>query len=49
MIDYKERWYVPNNMAVLLSGDIDAKTALPVLEQTLGAWQPKALDPARAR
>ncbi len=45
MLDYKERWYVPNNMAVLLSGDIDAQTALPLLERTLGTWEPKPLTP----
>jgi len=36
MVEYFERWYVPNNMAVVLAGDIDAATALPVLEATLG-------------
>ena len=36
MVDYFHRWYVPNNMAVVLAGDIDAETALPVLERTLG-------------
>lgn len=45
MVDFFERWYVPNNMAVLLSGDIDAAAALPVLERTLGAWEPRALTP----
>ncbi len=44
MIDYFHRWYAPNNMAVLLAGDIDAATALPVLERTLGAWAPHALE-----
>jgi predicted Zn-dependent peptidase len=43
MVEYFERWYVPNNMAVLLSGDVDAATALPVLERTLGAWEPRPL------
>ncbi len=44
MIDYFHRWYAPNNMAVLLAGDIDAATALPVLERTLGTWAPRALE-----
>ncbi len=44
MVDYFHRWYAPNNMAVVLAGDIDAETALPILEKTLGAWQPKALE-----
>lgn len=44
MLDYFARWYAPNNMAVLLAGDIDPATALPVLERTLGAWAPRALE-----
>ncbi len=43
-VDYFKRWYVPNNMAVLLAGDIDAKTALPVLERTLGTLAPAPLS-----
>ncbi|MBK7824301.1 M16 family metallopeptidase [Nannocystis sp.] len=45
MIDYHQRWYAPNNMAVLLAGDIDAAAALPVLERTLGTWAPRKLEP----
>jgi predicted Zn-dependent peptidase len=45
MVAYFERWYVPNNMAVVLAGDVDATTAIPLLEQTLGRLQPKALTP----
>jgi len=44
MIDYFHRWYAPNNMAVLLAGDIDAAAALPMLEKTLGTWTPRALE-----
>jgi len=43
-VDYFHRWYVPNNMALILAGDIDAKTALPVLERTLGTLEPRALE-----
>lgn len=45
MVAYYERWYVPNNMAILLAGDIDAATALPVLERAFGDWQPQPLTP----
>ncbi len=47
MVDYFHRWYHPNNMAVMLAGDIDADTALPVLEKTLGQWKPAALEPRK--
>jgi predicted Zn-dependent peptidase len=49
MVEYFGQWYAPNNMAVILAGDIDAEKALPVLERTLGTWQPHALPkPAEA-
>ncbi|MCA9691211.1 MAG: insulinase family protein [Myxococcales bacterium] len=48
MIDYFERWYVPNNMAVVLAGDIDPATALPALEKTLGQMTPKPLSEPEA-
>ncbi|MCY1062416.1 M16 family metallopeptidase [Nannocystis sp. SCPEA4] len=44
MVDYFNRWYVPNNMAVVLAGDIDAATALPRLEAALGKLEPKPLE-----
>ena len=47
MAAYYERWYVPNNMAVLLAGDIDAAAALPVLERTLGRLQPARFTTAQ--
>ncbi|NVB36313.1 insulinase family protein [Pseudenhygromyxa sp. WMMC2535] len=57
MVDYFEGWYAPNNMAVILAGDIDAETALPVLEDTLGQIPAReiatpsaaALPPVRGR
>ncbi len=41
MAAYFERWYVPNNMAIVLAGDIDAQTAIPVLEEAFGHLPPK--------
>lgn len=48
MVEYFKRWYVPNNMAIVLAGDIDAQTALPVLERTLGKLAPAPLTPPEA-
>jgi predicted Zn-dependent peptidase len=49
MVEYFDDWYVPNNMAVVLAGDIDAERALPVLEASLGRWKPRMLEaPAAA-
>lgn len=48
MVEYFERWYVPNNMAIVLTGDVDPKTALPVLEESFGRLKPKAVpEPER--
>lgn len=41
MVDFFERWYVPNNMAIVLAGDVDPKVALPLLERTFGQLEPK--------
>ena len=43
MAAYFHRWYVPNNMAIVLAGDIDAATAIPVLEKAFGHLQPAAV------
>jgi predicted Zn-dependent peptidase len=45
MVDYFERWYVPNNMAIVLAGDVEVATALPVLEKQFGRLQPREVPP----
>lgn len=44
MAAFFDRWYVPNNMAIILAGDVDA-SVLPLLEQHFGRLQPRALEP----
>lgn len=48
MVDYFNRWYVPNNAAIVLSGDIDAARALPIIEKYFGSWSNKPLSPPNA-
>lgn len=48
MYEFYRRWYVPNNMAVALSGDFDSEAVLAQLERTLGAWKPAPLPEAKA-
>lgn len=43
MVAYFDAWYRPNNMAIILAGDIDPESALPVLEAKFGGLAPKAL------
>ncbi|MDR1672770.1 MAG: insulinase family protein [Bacteroidales bacterium] len=38
---YKE-WYVPNNMAICLSGDFDPDTTIGIIKKYFGTWQPNA-------
>ena len=40
---FADRWLVPNNAAILLSGDIDREAALRILEREFGAWEPRTL------
>jgi len=42
---FYRRWYVPNDMAIVLAGDVDAAHALPVLERAFGAMRPAPLAP----
>jgi predicted Zn-dependent peptidase len=44
---FRER-YVPNNADLVLVGDIDPITAIPILERAFGAWQPRQLPPRQA-
>ncbi len=46
MVDYFQDWYGPNNMAIVLAGDIDAETAIPVLEASFGRLPVRKLGTA---
>lgn len=41
--NYFERYYVPNNVAICLSGDIDPEKALPLIEKYFGNWKRKEI------
>jgi predicted Zn-dependent peptidase len=41
VIDYYNTYYVPNNMAVCLSGDFDPDEAIKLIDAKFGQWQPK--------
>jgi len=40
---YIQQWYVPNNATLILTGDLDPTTALPILEKAFAGWEPRAL------
>lgn len=42
---YFDTYYVPNNVAIILSGDVNPTTTLPIIEKYFGAWSKKAIKP----
>ncbi len=48
MYKYFHEHYLPNNMAIALSGDFDEKQALDVLTRAFSPWQAKPLPPQGA-
>lgn len=44
MKEYYDRYYVPGNMALVLSGDLDVAAVLPKIAAKFGAW-PAGADP----
>ena len=43
MYEYFETWYVPNNMAVIISGDIDIEQTIGLIDASLGVWERRQL------
>ncbi|MFA8434959.1 MAG: M16 family metallopeptidase [Marinifilaceae bacterium] len=43
MYKFFHTYYVPNNMAVVLIGDFDSETVLPLLKEKFGQWKSKEL------
>lgn len=41
--NYFDNYYVPNNMAIILCGDVNTKETLPVLEKYFGKLKPKTV------
>ena len=39
MRKYFERYYVPNNMALVLTGDFDSDAIMPMIVEHFGAWE----------
>ncbi len=48
MYDFYRRYYVPDNMALVLAGDFDPDKVMPLLERRFGAWKPKPVPPEKA-
>jgi predicted Zn-dependent peptidase len=43
--EYFDKYYVPNNMAICLAGDLDPDQAIKIIDQKFGWMQPKPVQP----
>lgn len=43
--NYFEKYYVPNNVAICLSGDLDPEKTIKLVEKYFGSWKPKPVSP----
>jgi zinc protease len=41
LVDYYDKYYLPGNMVVVVSGDVDAKKTIDYVRQTFGQIEPK--------
>ncbi|MDD3742499.1 MAG: insulinase family protein [Lentimicrobiaceae bacterium] len=41
MYDFFTTWYVPNNMALVITGDFNKETVKPMIEAKFGSWKRK--------
>ena len=39
MYDYYNKWYVANNMALIISGDFNSEEIIPIIEKKFGSWR----------
>ena len=39
------RYYVPNNSAIIVAGDVDADEVFKLVEQAFGGWQRRSVEP----
>lgn len=43
--NYFDKYYVPNNIAICLAGDLDPDKTVAQIEKYFGGWQPKEVSP----
>jgi len=48
ILRFKETYYVPNNITYVVVGDVDASHVFAVLEEKLGSWPKRNLEPDRS-
>ncbi len=45
--NYFDTYYVPNNMAISISGDIDIEETMKIIDENFGSWERKDLPEAK--
>ncbi|MDO4462259.1 MAG: insulinase family protein [Bacteroidia bacterium] len=43
--EFYNKWYVPNNVAICLSGDLDPEATIEIINKYFGDWKPSAQKP----
>lgn len=47
MYEFFKTYYVPNNMALVLSGDFNSEDILPIIKEKFGKWEKRELPPQK--
>ena len=43
IMEFKDTWYVPNNMVICMSGDLDPETTIRMIDESFGEFEAKEL------
>ena len=49
IVNYFNKYYVPNNVAICMSGDLDYQETIRLIDQYFGSWEPKEIEPVLFR
>ncbi len=49
IVNYFNKYYVPNNVAICMSGDLDYDETISLIDQYFGPWEPSEVEPVTFR
>lgn len=49
IVNYFNQYYVPNNVAICMSGDLEYNQTIKLIDQYFGPWEPSEIEPVRFR
>jgi predicted Zn-dependent peptidase len=47
VMDFYKKYYVPGNMAIVISGDIHSREAIKLIDKYFSAWKPEPVPPRK--